>query len=212
MNGREAAAIPEPAAMPAAPPAALPTVVPAAAQEPAEAPRAATEPAARTPVAEPGAADRESRLVIVFFFACVLVLLLALVLLLVTAAQSVVATQAVTGFAMTIAEAWHGDGKTAQVMSFFGVFVLAITVPLRRTAAMFWITTAVLFLIVVLYQFLVWQTDPGRWIFNTLTDLSQAQAAQRIAVLRDLFETVRNGALVLIAAMLGLAVNKDAKN
>ena len=65
-----------------------------------------------------------------------------------------------------------------------------------------------LFLVMAAYQVLVWQTADGRWIFNSLID---TDLIGRIGVLQSFFATMRNGALVLMASMLGLAVNKDAK-
>ena len=152
----------------------------------------------------------DSRLIFIFFFACLLVLLLSAALLLVTAAQSVFATRRIVDFAMSIADAWHSDSSMAvQIMPYVGVFLLAMTAPLRRTRNVFWISMAVLFLVLATYQILIWQTGDGRWIYNAMigTDM-----LDRVEILRSFFGTIRNGALVLMASMLGLAVNKDAKN
>jgi len=134
---------------------------------------------------------------------------LAAALLLVMAAGSVIATRQIADFAMSIAEIWHSDSSMAvQIMPYIGVFLLAMTAPLRRTRRVFWISMAVLFLVLVAYQILVWQSGEGRWIFNSLID---SDLIGRVDVLQSFFATMRNGALVLMASMLGLAVNKDAK-
>ena len=188
--------------------------------------RGAVSPSA--PTAEPGAeygghladahsggagahaGERDSRLIFVFFFACVLVLLLSSALLLVTAAQSVVATRQVVDFAVSIADVWHSDSSMAvQIMPYVGVFVLALSAPLRRTRNVFWVSMALLFLVLASYQLLVWQTGDGRWIANTMIG---SPIEKQTEVLQSFFATIRNGSLVLIASMLGLSVNKDAKN
>jgi len=154
--------------------------------------------------------ERDSRLIFVFFFACVLVLLLAAGLLLTTAAESVTGTFRIVDFAVSIADIWHSDSSMAvQIMPYVGVFVLALSAPLRRTRRVFWISMAVLFLVLAAYQLLVWQTSDGRWIANTMIG---SPIEGQTEALRSFFATIRNGSLVLIASMLGLSVNKDAKN
>lgn len=153
---------------------------------------------------------KDSRLIFVFFFACALVLALAAVLLVVISAGSVTATRRIADFTMSIALAWHSDTSMAiQIMPYIGVFLLAMTAPLRRTRKVFWVSMVLLFVIMASYQILVWQCASNRWIFNSLigTDM-----IGKVDVLQSFFATVRNGALVLMASMLGLAANKDAKN